>query len=113
MREHISVGFVIVALPALYSYPLLSLELCKKTRSEVENNGKTQILEKDFPFSTVIQCTFSGVSQAGIEHPLLMVEVATSGFMGQVIEMGRTVKHPKFYLCVSAQPCTSPLHRNY
>lgn len=113
MREHISVGFVIVALPALYSHPLLSLELCKKTRSEVENNGKTQILEKDFPFSTIIQCTFSGVSQAGIERPLLMVEVATSGFMGQVIEMGRTVKHPKFYLCVSVQPCTSPLHRNY
>lgn len=33
--EHISAGFMIVALPALYSHPLLSLEACKKTKSEV------------------------------------------------------------------------------
>lgn len=86
-------GFVIMALPALLSHPLLSPELCKKAKSGVENNGKPPILEKDFPFSASIQCTFSGVSQARIQCPLLMVKVATSGFMDQVIKMGRTVKH--------------------
>lgn len=70
MREHVSPGFVTVALPALCSHPLLSPELRRKTRSEVENNGQTQTLEKDFPFSVSIKRTYSAASQTGIEHPL-------------------------------------------
>lgn len=59
------------------SVPILCslASLCKKTRSEVENSGQPQILEKDFPFPVSIKYTYSAVSQTGNEYPLLILKV--------------------------------------